>query len=102
MVSKQRIKPPKKRGKKELTKNTKNTRHNLHKLNLRGHKVVRATFPAAKTSSYTNLMNLWTSLPRTLRGAKGSRKKGKMKEVREMGAPSSYLIGLLHNPSFAL
>jgi hypothetical protein len=22
-----------------------------------------------------------------------------MKEVREMGAPSSYLIGLLHNPS---
>jgi hypothetical protein len=27
--------------------------------------------------------------------------KEKMEEVREMGAPSSYLIGLLHNPSFA-
>jgi hypothetical protein len=24
-----------------------------------------------------------------------------MEEVREMGAPSSYLTGLLHNPSFA-
>jgi hypothetical protein len=27
-------------------------------------------------------------------------RKGKMKEVREMGAPSSYLTGLLHNPYF--
>ena len=25
-----------------------------------------------------------------------------MKEVREMEVPSSYLTGLLHNPSFAL
>jgi hypothetical protein len=28
-------------------------------------------------------------------------RKMQMEEVREMGAPSSYLIGLLHNPSFA-
>jgi hypothetical protein len=28
-------------------------------------------------------------------------RKWKIEEVREMGAPSSYLIGLLHNPSFA-
>jgi hypothetical protein len=27
--------------------------------------------------------------------------KNKIKEVREMRAPSSYLTGLLHNPSFA-
>jgi hypothetical protein len=32
----------------------------------------------------------------------GETKEGKMKEVREMGAPSSYLTGLLHNLSFAL
>ena len=83
-------------------KNTKNTRHNLHKLNLGGQKVVRATFPAAKTSSCTNHMNLWTSLTRTLRGPKQRKENGKMKELREMGPPSSYLIGLLHNPRFAL
>jgi hypothetical protein len=64
--------------------------------------VVRATFPATKMSSYTNLMNLRTSLSRNLRGAKGKRKKGKMKKVREMGAPSSYLTRLLHNHNFAL
>jgi hypothetical protein len=28
--------------------------------------------------------------------------KAKLKEAREMGAPSSYLTGLLHNFSFAL
>ena len=83
-------------------KNTKNTRHNLHKLNLGGHKVVRATFPAAKMSSCTNHMNLWTSLTRTLRGPKQRKENGKMKELREMGTPSSYLTGLLHNPRFAL
>ena len=60
------------KGKNELVKNT---RHNLHKLNPEGHKVVRATFPAAKTSSCTNNMNLWTSLTRTLRGAKGRKRK---------------------------
>jgi hypothetical protein len=30
------------------------------------------------------------------------KEKMKMEEVREMGAPSSYLTGLLHNSSFAL
>jgi hypothetical protein len=29
------------------------------------------------------------------------KEKIKIEEVREMGAPSSYLTGLLHNPSFA-
>jgi hypothetical protein len=47
LVSKQRIKPPKKRGKDELVKNMMNTRHNLHKTNPGGHEVVRATIPAA-------------------------------------------------------
>jgi hypothetical protein len=46
-------------------------------------------------------MNLWTSLTRTLRGAKGRKEEGKMKEVREIGAPLSYLTGLLHNSCFA-
>jgi len=32
---------------------------------------------------------------------KSKRRKRKMGEVREMGAPSSYLTGLLHIPSFA-
>jgi hypothetical protein len=29
------------------------------------------------------------------------KENAKMEEVREMGAPSSYLTRLLHNPSFA-
>jgi len=35
------------------------------------------------------------------RNPKSKRRKRKMGEVREMGAPSSYLIGLLHISSFA-
>jgi hypothetical protein len=30
------------------------------------------------------------------------KEKMQMEEVREMGAPSSYLTGLLHIPSFAV
>jgi len=45
MVSKWQIKPHKKEGKEELTKNTK---YNAHKLNPEGHKVVRA-IPAIKS-----------------------------------------------------
>ena len=47
----------KERGKKEFRKNSKNTKNTIHKLNLGGHKVVRAILPAAKMSSYTILSN---------------------------------------------
>jgi hypothetical protein len=63
--------------------------------------VVRATIPAVNLEFLLKSLNLWTSLTRNLRGAKGRNEEGKMKEVREMGAASSYLIGLLHNLSFA-
>jgi hypothetical protein len=45
MVSKRRIKPPKKRGKNELTKNTKNTTNITQIVNPGGQEVVRATIP---------------------------------------------------------
>jgi hypothetical protein len=49
--------------------------------------------------------DLWTSLSQATKGRgkpnKDEGKKCKMEEVREMGAPSSYLTGLLHIPSFA-
>jgi hypothetical protein len=47
--------------------------------------------------------NLWISLNKQLKGGGNpneDEEKHKIEEVREMGAPSSYLIGLLHNPSF--
>ena len=58
-----------------------------------------------RISVYTHeFLHKWTSLLRTRRRA-NPRWKGENermgKEVREMGAPSSYLTGLLHNPSFA-
>jgi hypothetical protein len=34
-------------------------------------------------------------------GGETLKDKMKMEKVREMGAPSSYLLGLLYNPSFA-
>jgi hypothetical protein len=73
-----------------------------HKSNPGGHEEVRASIPAAIFWFLHKFTNLWTSLTRKPKG-RGKPREGrsKMKEVREMGAPSSYLTGLLHNPSFA-
>jgi hypothetical protein len=46
-------------------------------------------------------MDEWTSLSHKHLEEETLNEKMKMEEVREMGAPSSYLTGLLHNLSFA-
>jgi hypothetical protein len=50
------------------------------------------------------VLNPWTSLTQAIKGGENPNKdeeKCKMEEVREMGALSSYVTGLLHSPSFA-
>jgi hypothetical protein len=61
-------------------------------------------FPAAIFGSYTNSPICGPLSQETLRGweNKGRKKGKKIKEVREMGALSSYLTRLLHIFSFAL
>ena len=74
-----------------------------HKSNLGGHEEVRASIPAAIFGSYTNSPICGPLSQENLRGGKHLEKdEAKMKEVREMGALSSYLTGLLYNPSFTL
>jgi hypothetical protein len=52
---------------------------------------------------FTQIHQLWTSLTRKPKGRGKTREgRSKMKEVREMGALSSYLTGLLYNLSFVL
>jgi hypothetical protein len=41
------------------------------------------------------------SLTQAPRGRNPKGENEKMEQLREMGAPSSYLTGLLHNPCFA-
>ena len=74
-----------------------------HKSNPRGHEEVRASIPTTIFASYTNSPICGPLSQENLRGGENLEKdEAKMKEVREMGTPSSYLIGILHNPSFAL
>ena len=74
-------------------------------MNPRGHEEDSGLHSHTKnlTNTSTNFCS-WTSLARTLKGRRkkptGNRKM-RMGEVREMGAPSSYLTGLLHILSFA-
>jgi hypothetical protein len=67
--------------------------------------VVRATIPAANSWVLTQISQFVDLSHKNPKGEgklrKGGRKEGKMKEVREMEAPSSYLTRLLHNPNFA-
>jgi hypothetical protein len=88
------------RGEKKNAKNTSRTHELIQTLNTGGHEVARATIPSKIHGSYTNR---WISghLTQAPRGEKTLKEKIKIEEVREMGAPSSYLTGLLHNPSFA-
>jgi hypothetical protein len=43
----------------------------------------------------------WTSLTQAPRGGETLKEKMKIEEVIKIGAPSSYLTGLLHNLNFA-
>jgi hypothetical protein len=67
--------------------------------NTRGHRRIRVLLPSKIYGSYTNQ---WNSGPLSHKHLEEETLKEKMKieEVREMGAPASYLIGLLHNSSF--
>jgi hypothetical protein len=82
-------------------KNTSRTHKFLHPPNTGGHRRIQDLLPLKIHGSYTNR---WISGPlshKHLTGGETLKEKMKMEEVREMGAPSSYLTGLSHNPSFA-
>jgi hypothetical protein len=84
---------------------TRRTQHELTNLFLRrtpeDTRRIRDLLPKRVLSSYTNS---WISGPlshKQLEVGKTLDEKMQMEEVREMEAPSSYLIGLLHIPNFA-
>jgi hypothetical protein len=95
-----RTTPEKEKGRTRRTQTrfTKTT----HKSNPGGHNEDRASIPAAIFGSYTKSRICGPLSQETLRGGKNlGKEEAKIKEVREIGDPSSYLIGLLHYSSFA-
>jgi hypothetical protein len=58
-------------------------------------------FPLQNLEFLHKSLNLWTSLTRTLKGGETRKQERKNERGEGDGAPSSYLTGLIHNPSFA-
>jgi hypothetical protein len=78
----------------EEERRTRRTKHESyethHKTNPRGHEMVRATIPAANLEFLHKSLNLWTSLPRTLRG--GKTRQGRRENKRDKGRWGSLIL----------
>jgi hypothetical protein len=59
-------------------------------MNPRGHKMVRATIPATNLEFLHKSLNLWTSLPRILRG--GKTREGRRENERDKGDGASLIL----------
>jgi hypothetical protein len=94
------------REKKKNVKNTSQITRIKFLPNLRGHK--EDSGPPFPHEFLVLTLITWISGPLSHTSNKGGgnpnkdERKMQKEEVREMGAPSSYLTGLLHNPSFTL
>jgi hypothetical protein len=89
LVSKRRIKTPKKRSKDELVKSK---RDNLHKMNPGGHEVVRATIPTTISRVLTQFSQIVDHSHKHLRGGENLTRMKKMQNGGGEGDGGSLII----------